>query len=180
MERAGIFKTHSPGEVLKAIMRAPVCLYRMRLGWLLGHRVMMLTHTGRKSGLPRHTVLEVIRYDKPTGTCVAASGWGDRASWFRNIQENPLVIVDIGARRIDSFAVLLSANDAERELLSYAQRHRLSFRILARVLGEKAGKDGREKIREIARRGSELMPMGAFVPRVNKEAPPANREQGVA
>jgi hypothetical protein len=34
------------------IVRAPVGLYRARLGFLLGPRMLMLEHTGRKSGAP--------------------------------------------------------------------------------------------------------------------------------
>jgi hypothetical protein len=41
---------------------APVSLYRLHLGWLLGHRFLLLTHTGRRSGLRRQTVLEVMEY----------------------------------------------------------------------------------------------------------------------
>jgi hypothetical protein len=41
--------------------RLPIHLYRLDLGWLLGHRVLLLSHRGRKSGLIRATPLEVVR-----------------------------------------------------------------------------------------------------------------------
>ena len=42
------------------LFRAPVYLYRWHLGWMLGHRLLLLTHIGRRTGLRRQTVLEVV------------------------------------------------------------------------------------------------------------------------
>ncbi|HTM84573.1 MAG TPA: nitroreductase family deazaflavin-dependent oxidoreductase, partial [Mycobacterium sp.] len=39
-------------------MRAPIWLYRARLGALLGSRLLMLEHRGRTSGARRYVVLE--------------------------------------------------------------------------------------------------------------------------
>ena len=50
-----------PSGTLRLVFRLPIYLYRLNLGWLLGHRGLLLTHQGRKSGLLRETVLEVIR-----------------------------------------------------------------------------------------------------------------------
>jgi hypothetical protein len=41
------------------MMRAPIALYRVGLGGLLGKRFLLLEHTGRKSGLTRRTALEI-------------------------------------------------------------------------------------------------------------------------
>ena len=32
------------------MFKLPLLLYRLRLGWLLGRRFMLLTHVGRRSG----------------------------------------------------------------------------------------------------------------------------------
>jgi hypothetical protein len=50
-----------PTGWVRALLRLPILLYRLHLGWLLGHRFLLLTHVGRKSGLQRRTVLEVVR-----------------------------------------------------------------------------------------------------------------------
>ncbi|WP_190820398.1 PNPOx family protein [Saccharopolyspora pogona] len=42
------------------LARAPIPLYRRGLGWLLGIRIMMLEHRGRRSGQLRYAVLEVL------------------------------------------------------------------------------------------------------------------------
>src|ERR1051325_9087278 len=47
----------------RALVRAPVTLYRHGLGWVLGGRVLMLEHTGRRSGRARFACLEVA--DRP-------------------------------------------------------------------------------------------------------------------
>jgi hypothetical protein len=61
------------------LVRAPVGLYRARLGFLLGSRLLMLEHTGRKSGARRYVVLEVVGHPRPR-TYVVASGFGGRPS----------------------------------------------------------------------------------------------------
>lgn len=47
----------------RAVLRAPLVLYRHRLGWLLGRRFVYLAHRDRASGRRRETVVEVVRYD---------------------------------------------------------------------------------------------------------------------
>jgi hypothetical protein len=51
-----------PAGALKLALRLPIYLYRLNLGWLLGHRFLLFAHLRRKSGLLRDTVLEVILY----------------------------------------------------------------------------------------------------------------------
>lgn len=41
------------------LVRLPLWLYRARLGLLVGHRMLMMEHIGRRSGLRRQVVLEV-------------------------------------------------------------------------------------------------------------------------
>src|SRR5690348_16683113 len=53
--------------VPRLMYRAPIVLYRMGLGWMLGHQFLLLTHAGRKTGRVHETVLKVLRYDPRTG-----------------------------------------------------------------------------------------------------------------
>ena len=55
-----------PSGTLRLVFRLPIYLYHLNLGWLLGHRGILLIHRGRKSQLLRETVLEVARYDPAT------------------------------------------------------------------------------------------------------------------
>ncbi|MCU7730982.1 nitroreductase family deazaflavin-dependent oxidoreductase [Actinoplanes sp. KI2] len=72
-----------PTGLGRLLWRLPILLYRCGLGPLLGHRVMLLTHTGRTTGKPRQAVVEVVFEDQRG--YVAASGFGPRADWYRNV-----------------------------------------------------------------------------------------------
>ena len=123
-----------PSGVLRWFLRLPIWLYRMRLGWLMGNRFLLLQHTGRKTGLARYAVVEVIRYDKTTGTYTIASGWGTRSDWFRNIQKTPEVRITTARGEMPAIARWLPPEQGAAELADYAQRHPQAFRILTRTL----------------------------------------------
>ena len=65
---------------------------------MLGSRLLMLEHVGRKSGARRYVVLEVVGHPTPDSYLVA-SGFGENAQWFRNIKANPEVRVSPAAAR---------------------------------------------------------------------------------
>ncbi|MGH3626024.1 MAG: hypothetical protein ACRDRL_01055, partial [Sciscionella sp.] len=46
-------------------VRAPIWLYRARLGFLFGTRLLMLEHIGRTTGERRYVVLEVVARPTP-------------------------------------------------------------------------------------------------------------------
>ncbi len=124
-----------PRGLVRYLARLPVWLYRLRLGWLLDGRFLLLIHTGRKSGLARQTVLEVLYRDTRTSAYFVASGWGEESQWFRNIQRNPRVDVTVGRRRFTAFAQRVSSEEAEYVLGEYARRHRIAMRVFARLFG---------------------------------------------
>lgn len=126
---------HPPRGLLRWLARAPIWLYRARLGWLLDNRFLMLTHLGRKSGLPRQVVLEVIHYEKTTDTCFIASGFGEKANWFLNICQNPEVTIDMGGRRFQAIAERLPIAEALNLFKEYARRHPIATKVLAPIFG---------------------------------------------
>ncbi len=145
---------------LRWLSRLPIWLYRAHLGWLLGHRFLLLTHTGRKSGLKRRTVLEVVRHDQKTGVYIIASGWGEKADWLRNIERTPDVTVQSGREHFDAKAVRLPVAEAAREFADYTKRHPAAARTLARFLiGERLS--GSE---ENCQRLAETIPLVALRP----------------
>lgn len=119
---------------LRALLRAPVRLYRAHLGWLLGNRFLLLEHTGRRSGLPRRTVLEVVDHDRSTDGYRVASGWGASSDWFRNVQHTPSVHVSSGRRSFAATARVLPPDEARQALARYAGLHPWAYRILARAM----------------------------------------------
>lgn len=149
-----------PSPLLRAFLRAPIWLYRWHLGWLLGERFLMLTHTGRKSGLPRHTVIEVVTSDKSTGAYFVTAAWGEKADWYLNIRKNPNVLVQVRNRKFDAHAEQLSVPDAEARLWEYAQRHPATLEELTIVmLGERLS-----PTRETCHRLAEHAPVIGLIP----------------
>jgi deazaflavin-dependent oxidoreductase (nitroreductase family) len=115
------------------IVRAPVWLYRARLGFVFGSRLLMLEHTGRKTGIRRHVVLEVVDHPDP-GTYIVAAGFGDRAQWLRNVRASPRVRVYAGSRRpAPATARQLTPQEAAAALTAYARRHPRAWAALRPV-----------------------------------------------
>ncbi len=107
----------------RRLMRAPIWLYRRRLGFLFGSRMLMLEHIGRKSGFPRYVVLEVFGHPAPD-TYLVVSGFGERSQWFRNVQATPEIRVCIGSRApVPATARRLSLAEADAALEAYVRAH---------------------------------------------------------
>lgn len=123
-----------PGGFLRWFMRAPIVLFRLRLGWLLTGHFLMITTTGRKSGLPRYAIIEVIKRDKASGAYIVVSGWGTKSDWYQNILKTPQVRVDVGFRRFQAQAGIVDLEAAADFLADYARRFPIPFRQLAKVL----------------------------------------------
>jgi deazaflavin-dependent oxidoreductase (nitroreductase family) len=84
-------------SMLWYLFRAPVYLYRWRLGWLLGKRCLLLSHIGRRTGLRRETVVEVVEYREDGPEVVVANGFGPNSDWVRNIETKSGEEVTVGS-----------------------------------------------------------------------------------
>lgn len=124
-----------PQGMTRLLFRAPIYLYRIRLGWLLGGRFLLLNHIGRKSGLPRQAVVEVVRHDEGSDTYVIASGFGEKSQWFQNLMHNPDVTIQVGRRKLAVTARRISPEKAADEMAAYARQHSRAARSLARLMG---------------------------------------------
>lgn len=154
-----IFEPKPPRGLSRLAFRLPIWLYRLKLGRLLGKRFLLLHHIGRKTGLPRQTVLEVVRYDKPRGTYMVAVGFGTRSDWYQNVMANPRVGVESGGQRMQAVAERLPPEAAELELVDYNSRHPGLMKELARIMGYRL--DGTEAdVRALGR----IIPMVALKP----------------
>ena len=124
-----------PSRTLRLALRLPVCLYHLHLGWLLGHRFLLLAHKGRKTGQARQTVLEVILYDPTTRESVVVSAWGARADWYRNLLESPAIEVRTGRERYTPVQRFLTSEEAYTALVDYEHRHPWAARVFAKLFG---------------------------------------------
>ena len=66
-----------------------------------GSTVLLLTTTGRRSSLPRLTPLQ---YEQENRVYYVGSARGASADWFRNIQANPQVEVQVRRQRFRGMA----------------------------------------------------------------------------
>jgi deazaflavin-dependent oxidoreductase (nitroreductase family) len=76
----------------KKFNRFMMLMWRLGLGsWVnawpeVGGRIMVITHTGRKTGIKRRTP---VNYAIADGEIYCTAGFGSVSDWFRNITANP-------------------------------------------------------------------------------------------
>jgi deazaflavin-dependent oxidoreductase (nitroreductase family) len=150
----------SPRGLTRLLFRAPIALYRVGLGFLLGKRFLMLEHTGRKSGETRRTVLEVV-VDEPDASYVAAA-WGDKAQWLQNVKADPSVTFHLGSRSYETKAEMVGTEEAHSLMNRYAQAHPKALARLSAFMLENPG----DTVREQADRVAESVPMVRLPKRV--------------
>lgn len=95
-------------------------------------RMLLLTHTGRKSGLARSTVLEVVESSE-RGPLVV-SGFGRRSDWYRNVIAHPQVGVDWAGQRFSARARELDENSAAQVFERYREQHPKAAAVISRRL----------------------------------------------
>ena len=121
--------------------RLPIALFRARLGFLFGGRLLMLRHRGRTSGEWRTVALETVRRDS-ADVVVVASGFGTGAQWYRNLRADPRCRVSIGwwvdrpAR-----AELLDPVESRTVLDRYAAEHPRLWAALRRTVQGATGQE---------------------------------------
>jgi deazaflavin-dependent oxidoreductase (nitroreductase family) len=89
----GLMAYPARGSVNRLIYKAPLIFWRMGLGPVLGQAMLILTTWGRKSHWPRHTALSYIILN---GIVYLAPGWPEQSDWYKNLQADPHVTVQLG------------------------------------------------------------------------------------
>jgi deazaflavin-dependent oxidoreductase (nitroreductase family) len=118
-----IKKLEPPQGCSRVFFRAPIWLYRLGLGGLFGKRFVLLNHIGRKSGLPRQAVLEVVQYQPETNTYVVCVGFGKKSQWYQNLMANPEVSIQVGWRKWPVTAEQLSPQDGAEVFVDFCRRY---------------------------------------------------------
>lgn len=141
-----------PRGVLRWMLRLPVLLYRMGLGWMLGERFLLLNHIGRKTGQPRQTVVEVVKHDHVDDTYYIVSGWGHKANWYQNLLATPAITIQVGRRNLAVKAETLSPEKGAEILQDYRRQQPLAARELSRLLGIDFFQSTPSRLEEIVRK----------------------------
>jgi deazaflavin-dependent oxidoreductase (nitroreductase family) len=90
---------------IKNVQKIHRFLYAIGLGPVIGKIILLLTTTGRKSGLPRVTPLQ---YEEISGAYYLGAARGLNADWVRNIQANPQVELHVGAKKLQGRAEVVT------------------------------------------------------------------------
>lgn len=106
---------------MKSIQKIHRVLYAIGLGPLVGKIILLLTTTGRKSGLKRVTPLQ---YEKIGEEYYVGAARGVQADWVQNIQALPQVEVRVGAKRFQGTAEVVTDPSRFADFLEVRlQRH---------------------------------------------------------
>jgi deazaflavin-dependent oxidoreductase (nitroreductase family) len=105
----------------KFFNRFMVLMWRLGLGsWMIGTKyggyILVIKHTGRKTGLTRFTPVNYATID---GDIYCTSGFGKSADWYRNIQSNPEVEVWLPNSRWAGVAEDVTDAENRTELLRH-------------------------------------------------------------
>ncbi|MGD0876965.1 MAG: nitroreductase family deazaflavin-dependent oxidoreductase [Anaerolineales bacterium] len=104
---------------MKVVQRLHLRLYATGRGRIVGGFILLLKHTGRKSGIRYVTPLQ---YEKIDGAYCVGAGRGLGADWFRNIQVNPLVHVQESDFEFDCIADPVTDSDRVADFLEYRRK----------------------------------------------------------
>ncbi len=109
------FHRKKAGTLLRYVFKLPPLVYRGPLASLMSSRcVMVLTVTGRKSGLPR---TNGVSYMYLNGHYISFSGWGVSSNWYRNVVANPEVTLRVGRKTIHATAKPVLDRDRRIDLM---------------------------------------------------------------
>ncbi|MBE1875075.1 nitroreductase family deazaflavin-dependent oxidoreductase [Myceligenerans pegani] len=148
---------------LKRAFAVPNALYRYRLGRLLGHRFVQLTHVGRRSGRTFSTVVEVVHYDRTTGETFVVSGFGHHSDWLLNVQADGGVKVSFGGTPRTASYRIVPVDEAAAVFAGYERRNRLLM-LVARPLLTRLAEFDYRSTDDDRRRLVEVLPMIALRP----------------
>ena len=153
-----------PRGVLRVLLHLPAYLYQAHLGFLLGHRFLLLAHRGRKSGRRYETVLEVMRYNRALEESTVMAGWGRRTQWLRNLEEGGGIEVVTARDRYAPALRMLDVDEAAGVLGDYERGNRVAAPLVRAVLSRLLGwpYDGSVEAR---RRAVGQLQLVAFRPR---------------
>lgn len=98
--------------------RGPIAVL---LGW---SKMLVLTTTGRRTGVPRSVALTFMPLGRDH---VVGAGMGERCDWYRNLLVHPEVTVQVGLRRFRARAVpvvdVSRRRDLVRRIVPYWDRY---------------------------------------------------------
>lgn len=105
-------------------------LYGSRLKRLIGDTMVVLTHTGRKTGKIRKTVLYAQHYNPLSKELILIAAFGI-TDWFLNISKEPALLVEVGGVRYVPEQKILTVGEIAEVERRFRQKHPLVARVQA-------------------------------------------------
>ena len=116
---------------IKNVQRIHQRLYDSGMGWLVGWLILLLRHTGRKSGKLYATPMQ---YEKIGEDYYAGAARGCKADWFRNVQACPDVEVSVGRRHFRALAEPITDPVQVADFLAFRlKRHPLMIGLMMKL-----------------------------------------------
>ena len=138
---------------MKNIQKIHRVLYAIGLGPLVGKIVLLLTTTGRKSGMERVTPLQ---YEEIDGRIHLGAARGLKADWVRNIEKDARVKVQVKRRKFNGTAEVVSDPDRIADFLEVRlRRHPFMMGLLMQKAHGFPKVPSREQLKSLA--DSEVM-----------------------
>ena len=134
---------------IKNVQKVHRALYALGLGPVIGGFILLLTTTGRKSGLPRVTPLQ---YEKIGADYYLGAARGLKADWVRNLQFDPHAEVRVGASRLQATAEVVTDPGRFADFLEVRlQRHPLMVGLIMQKAHGLPRRPSRAQLEELAK-----------------------------
>jgi len=133
---------------MKNIQRIHRLLYAVGLGPIVGKIILLLTTTGRKSGLKRITPLQ---YEEIEGHFFLGSARGTKADWYRNIEADGRVEVQVKSHHFRGVAETVTDPVRIADFLeTRLQRHPFMMGLLMQKMHSLPKLPSRQQLEELA------------------------------
>lgn len=114
----------------------PITAYKLGLGPVIGKMILLLTTTGRKTGLARITPLQ---YELIDGVYHIGAVFGTRTDWVRNIRADPVVQIRVKNDRFTAKAEVFTNPEEIADFVEYRlKKHPRMLGLIMRLDGFKS------------------------------------------
>ena len=139
-------------QKMKYIQKLHRVLYAIGLGSVIGRIILLLTTTGRKTGLKRVTPLQ---YEEIDGKYHLGSARGLQADWVRNIQADPQVEVRVKSLNFQGQAEVVTDPARIADFVEIRlQRHPLIIGTIMQKAHGLPKRPSREQLEKLADNGA--------------------------
>lgn len=109
------YRRDRPSKLMQQLFKLPIYLYWGPFARLMAWRcVLRVTTIGRKSGKPRKTCISFMPYQD---SYIVFVSWGVIAHWYKNMQADSRVRIDVGGRTINAHAYPIESYEKRREMM---------------------------------------------------------------